>query len=90
MTAPTEDQIRECMLHLENLITVMKTKFSEEDILKFVHLVIQGHIVNGGFSDAYLQYAAHAQGLRKQWNEEELNPAQKIIVEGFKPRSKKI
>jgi hypothetical protein len=28
--------------------------------------------------------------LRKQWNEEELNPAQKIIVEGFKPRAKKI
>jgi hypothetical protein len=89
-TAPTEDQIRECMLHLEALITVMKTKFTEEDILKFVHLVIQGHIKDGGFSEAYLQYAAHAQGLRRQWREEEMNPAQKIIVEGFSPRQKKI
>lgn len=89
-TPPTEDQIRECMLHLEALVTVMKTKFSEEDILKFVHLVIQGHISGGSFSEAYLQYAAHAQALRKQWKEEEMNPAQKIIVEGFTPRQKKI
>ena len=88
-TAPTEDQIRECMLHLEALVSVMKTKFSEDDILKFVHLVIQGHIVNGNFSETYLQYAAHAQGLRKQWREEAMNPAQKIIVEGFSPRPKK-
>ena len=90
MTAPTEEQIRECMLHLENLITVMKTKFSEEDILKFVHLVIQGHIRDGNFSEAYVQYAQNAQKLRQQWRQEELNPAQKIIVEGFTPRSKKI
>lgn len=87
---PTEDQIRECMLHLEALVKVMKTKFSEDDILKFVHLVINGHIKEGSFSEEYLQYAAHAQGLRRQWREEAMNPAQKIIVEGFTPRSKKI
>lgn len=86
MTAPTEDQIRECMLHLENLITVMKTKFSEEDILKFVHLVIQGHIKDGGFSPEYIKYANEAQELRKQWKEEEANPAQKIILTGFSPK----
>lgn len=87
--APTEEQIRECMLHLEALINVMKTKFSEDDILKFVHLVIQGHIVNGNFSDAYLAYAQNAQKMRKQMSGE-LNPAQKIIVEGFTPRPKKL
>lgn len=89
-TPPTEDQIRECMLHLEALVKVMKTKFSEDDILKFVHLVIQGHITGGSFSDQYLQYAAHAQELRKQWKKKEMNPAQNIILSGFQPRSKKI
>ena len=89
-TPPTEDQIREGMLHLENLVTVMKTKFSEDDILKFVHLVIHGHITRGTFSSEYLQYAQNAQNMRQQWREEQLNPAQQIIVDGFNPRTKKI
>jgi hypothetical protein len=87
---PTEEQIRECMLHLENLITVMQTKFSEDDIMKFVHLVLQGHITQGAFTPEYIKHAAAAQDMRKNWRAEELNPAQKIIVNGFNPRPKKI
>ena len=78
------------MLHLENLITVMQTKFTEDDILKFVHLVLQGHITQGAFSPEYIQHAAAAQDMRKNWRDEELNPAQQIIVNGFNPRPKKI
>lgn len=85
----TNEDFRELMLQFEGMVRALNTRFNEDDILKLVSLILNNHIQAGKFTDEYMHYSKMALGMRKQMGEE-INPAQKIILDGFAPRPKKI
>lgn len=85
----TNEDFRELMLQFEGMVRALNTRFSEEDILKLVSLIVNNHIQAGKFTDEYMNLSKMALGMRREMGEE-LNPAQRIILDSFQPRQKKI
>ena len=85
----TKEDMRELMRQFEGMVRGLNTRFSEEDIIKLVSLIVNNHLQDGQFTEEYLQYSKMALGMRKQMGED-LTPAQNIILSGFQPRQKKL
>jgi len=73
----------------ESMVRALQMRFSEEEILKLIAMIFQNHIQNGKFTDEYIELSRQALKMRHQMGET-LNPAQRIIVSDFRPRTKKI
>jgi hypothetical protein len=66
------------------MVRALATVFNEEQLVKFVALILNNHIQDGKFTDEYIHYSRQALDMRKRMGEE-LNPAQGIILNGFAP-----
>ena len=73
----------------ESMVRALQMRFSEEEILKLIAMIFQNHIQNGKFTEEYIALSKEALRMRAQMGEQ-LNPAQRIIVNDFQPRTKKI
>lgn len=83
------EDIQELIRQFEGMVRALYTQFNEDQILRFVSLILNNHIQNGRFTDEYINYSRMALQMRKTAGEE-LNTAQKIILDGFSARPKKI
>jgi hypothetical protein len=85
----TDSDFRELLRQFEGMVRALNTRFSEEEIIKLVAMILNNHIQDGKFTEEYIHYSKSALGIRRGMGEQ-LNPAQQIILNNFQPRSKKI
>jgi len=80
----TKADVQELIRQFEGMVRALATVFNEEQLVKFVALILNNHIQDGKFTDEYLHYSRQALDMRKRMGEE-LNSAQGIILNGFAP-----
>jgi len=82
----SKEDFKELMLQFEGMVRALNTKFNEDEIVKLVLMILQGHVQNGVFTDEYLNLSRHAIEMRKLANIEKPNEASSIILTGFNAR----
>lgn len=85
----SDQDFRELMRQFEGMVRGLNTKFSEEEIIKLVAMILNNHIQDGKFTDEYIWLSKQALQMRRSMGET-LNPAQQIMADGFRPRSKRV
>ena len=85
----TKEDVKLLIQQFEGMVRALNFVFNEEEIFKLVSMILQNHIQNGAPTAEYLELSREALKMRHQMGET-LNPAQRIIVSDFRPRTKKI
>jgi hypothetical protein len=85
----TKEDVKLLIQQFEGMVRALNFVFNEEEIFKLVSMILQNHIQNGAPTPEYLELSREALKMRHQMGET-LNPAQRIIVSDFRPRTKKI
>lgn len=82
----SKEDFKELMLQFEAMVRALNTKFNEDEIVKLVLMILQGHVQNGVFTDEYLNLSRQAIEMRKLAQIEKPNEASNIILTGFAAR----
>lgn len=82
----TPEQIRAMLLNFEAFVVAAQQRFTNDEILRFVALTLEGRIRNGAFTPDYVQAADDARSWRRIADSLTTdNAATGIIRSGFQP-----